>query len=822
MNRSRRGIPLICIGLFLLSGCVGLDSSAWLPAPTAVPGTGGTPRTDAQVTFTLIPPDTTPAEAQLAIEFVDIVTGAPYHSEQAGMNRLSDGRWQTKVQIPIGSLVRYRYVTTAAENAVESTVFGEPVRYRLVHVPGPMEVEDRVAAWGQAPYEGPTGRLLGGVRTSDGAPVQEMIVSAAGLQTFTDGQGHFRLDGLPPGLHNVVVYHPEGRYRLAQQGAVIAENRTTPAAFEVRPAEPVTLTFQVTVPGNTPDGLPLRVAGSVRSLGAQFAELPGGVEISPARLPELVPVDASSYIFLTRMYAGTDLRYKYTLGDGLWNAERRLDGSFLTRQLIVPETEATVADTVASWGADGAGEVRFEVAPPQNTPREDHITLQLNPFTWFEPLPMVEREDGSWSYTLRGPLDFADSLDYRYCRNFECGRADSAQSTGDQAPGRPLAPGGEQTLQDTIESWAWWEDPWIGGAAASGDLPERAGWQVGAEIVPRYRPSWPKYDARSMSRVAELNANTVVLTPAWTLPTDRPLPVIEFDPRHARYQEDLAAAAAAADDQGLTVILRPEIRPDAGDLDEWWTDAPRDNIWWSVWFDEYRSFLLTQANLAERVGAARLVITGSQIAPALPDGSLADGSPSGVPLDAESRWRGLIADIRGRFSGEVAFELEIADDLTPRPGFLEAFDTVHVHWHYPLSQDPAAGEDQLTLAAAQGLEQVLLSITPTDRPVHLSVEYLSIEGSAAACPPAAGGGCRASADFDAGAVVDPEIQVDLAAQSRALQAVFVQAAERARIQGFTTRRFYPLAALQDKSASVYGKPAGDMLSFAYARLLGIE
>lgn len=820
MKSIRRALPLTVLLSLLLAACGALDPAGFVPAPTPMPGAGGTPLPGAQLTFIVTPPDQTPEGAALSIEFVDLVTGVPYHSERQPMNQLEDGRWQIQTQVPKGSLVRYRYLLAEPDSEVESNAFGQPVRYRVAHAPGPIQIEDRVASWGDSTFNGPTGRILGRVRDAgSGAPVGEMIVSAAGQTTFTDGEGRFRLEGLPVGLQNVVAYHPEGRFRVAQQGAILAEDMTTPAEFEVQPAQPVTMTFQVTVPADTPSELPVRMGGSLSSLGALFAEIPGGGELSASRMPEMVHVDGSSYLLLIRMYAGTDLRYKYTLGDGLWNAERAANGGFRTRQLIVSETDTTVKDTVVSWGAEAARELRFRVQPPENTPSGDEVSLQLNPFTWFEPLPMVADNDGTWNYALRGPLDFAGTFEYRYCRNFECGRAGTAESQTGEARDGSLSTGGGQTVEESIDRWAWWGEPSSVQVETSQPITSRPNWQVGVEFVPRHQATWSQFDPRSMDRAASINSNSVTLTPTWVLSSERPIPVIEFDPRYARFESELMQAAAAAEERGLELVLRPELRPTNESMEMWWAGAARDSIWWTVWFEEYRSFLLTQAVLAERAGAARLVISGAQLAPALPDGTLDGGAPSGVPLDAETRWRDLLEEVRRQYSGQLAFEVEAGESLARVPPFLDTVDAVHVYWHRPLSSEPTPEPAQMAEAAGRGLDGTLAAL-PVDIPIYLSVEYLSIEGSATACPPARDNECRSSSAFDVGAVADEDIAIDLQAQTEVLRAVLLEAVARERIAGFSARRFYPLAALQDKSASVYGKPAADMLSYEYARLLG--
>ena len=59
---------------------------------------------------------------------------------------------------------------------------------------------------------------------------------------------------------------------------------------------------------------------------------------------------------------GADIRYKYTLGDGFWNAEHNTDGSFVLRQLIVPASSIPVQvnDTVQTWQAGASSPILFE------------------------------------------------------------------------------------------------------------------------------------------------------------------------------------------------------------------------------------------------------------------------------------------------------------------------------------------------------------------------------------------------------------------------------------------------------------------------------
>src|SRR4030042_1959115 len=101
----------------------------------------------------------------------------------------------------------------------------------------------------------------------------------------------------------------------------------------------------------------------------------------------------------------------------------------------------------------------------------------------------------------------------------------------------------------------------------------------------------------ALAEMAARGANAVIFTPTWTLQVNRPLPVLGLDP--------------------------------------------------------------TQGPVASEAGATTLILGGPEIAPALPDGLLPDGTPSGAPADADARWRTLIGGGRTGFSGRVGFGADL-------------------------------------------------------------------------------------------------------------------------------------------------------------------
>ena len=88
----------------------------------------------------------------------------------------------------------------------------------------------------------------------------------------------------------------------------------------------------MSVPSGTPPVVPIRFAGSLYPLGNTFATLNGGMSSLAANMPVLNPLPDGRYTLVLDLPVGADIRYKYTLGDGFWNAEHNADGSFRLRQ----------------------------------------------------------------------------------------------------------------------------------------------------------------------------------------------------------------------------------------------------------------------------------------------------------------------------------------------------------------------------------------------------------------------------------------------------------------------------------------------------------
>ena len=123
------------------------------------------------------------------------------------------------------------------------------------------------------------------MNSSTNAPIPGLLMTANEIQTFTNADGTYNLEGIPTGTHNMVAYSLDGSYHTFQQGANVEANLNTPAPLKLTPSHFVNITFNVSVPADVV-GAPLRMSGNLYQLGNTFADLAGGVNSVASRMPE--------------------------------------------------------------------------------------------------------------------------------------------------------------------------------------------------------------------------------------------------------------------------------------------------------------------------------------------------------------------------------------------------------------------------------------------------------------------------------------------------------------------------------------------------------
>ncbi len=763
------------------------------PGDPASPDTGSLatplpPPAETLITFRALAPANTPPGGLVYLTVLDEVTGLPLNAEAIPMEPLpqsvegAPSAYILTLPFPIGSVVSYRYERDlGGVRVAEHLPDGSAVRYRNYVVSGQNMVEDVISRWTDSPFIGVTGRIQGQANeTTSGAPLPGLLVEAGGMQTFTASDGSFLLDGLPEGVHNLVVVAPDGSHLPFQQGARVAAESTTPAEVRLAPATLVKVVFVVRAPKETPPLVPIRMTGTLQQLGNSYADLEGGMSVVPGRMPVLQALPDGRYTLTISLPAGMQVRYKYTLGNGYWNAEHSADGANRLRSLIVPDHTVLIEDNIDTWYAGNKNAVTFDLTVPKNTPPEDSISIQFNPLIgWGEPLPIWNLGSNRWAYILFSPLNIPGGLTYRYCRNTLCSRADDAQTPGKLGEGRTHSWDDKpQTIQDTIDAWQDW-------GAAAAELPvietaERGtDFAIGVELARQAHPAVQILPSTAITGVQNLGAEWAILTPTWTYGRTAPghtPPILAPLPGQDMLWADSVTNIQKLRQGGLNVGIYPAPNFQVP-VDEWWLGAPRtDPGWWPVWFDQYRKFILHHADLATRSDANALIIGGDWLSSALPGGLLPGGQPSDAPADAEQKWRSLIDEVRSHFDGSILWAISSQSIHTPPP-FIDAVDQIYLNISIPPGQN---FETWLGADLATWLDNTVLPVQlAAQKPMVLAIELSS----------------------------SPDLQSQVNQYQIALQ----EAAGRAWISGFISRNYDPSIRLQDSGASVNGKPAADLL-----------
>jgi hypothetical protein len=779
------------------------------------------------ITFQLTLSQSLPVGESVSLTILDEVTGLAFNPVDYVMT--ADDALHLTVILPfqLGSVIKYRYTRHGATSVIEHLSNGQPVRYRMYHVEGPGVVQDTLSRWTDTAYTGNTGRITGQITDASSLhPIPNLLITAGGAQAYTKADGSYLLEGLPEGVHNLVAYAIDGMYQTYQQGAAIAANSTTPASFNLSQSDTVPVVFSVTVPTNTPADAPLRLAGNLYQLGNTFADLSGGVSDIASRMPVLSKLPDGRYEVVINLPTGAYIEYKYTLGDGLWNAEHSPDGALMTRRFIVSSSNSQINDTVSNWGRLQIAPITFDVTVPAFTPASDGVSIQFNPgFGWLQPLPMWPATNSQgqpiWRFILISPLEILETIQYRICRADQCGIADDIRTRGSNPVGNIVSTGGlPQTIIYTVSEWAWYQN-----ASQQASIPNVSVNSHGVDFIagisfdPSYHPSWASHVNNAIEMVRNLGANWLIFSPTWSLASSQTA-VSEMLPSQDIVWSDLASYVIRADTLGLDVGIYPTlnfpIHPD-----QWWQDSTRDFSWWVIWFEHYTQFILHHADFARQQNIDALILGGDWVSPALPHGTLMDGSPSEVPADAEYRWRSMIDQIRERYAGTLIWVLTYPEGIQNPPAFIDEFDKIIINWSAPLSDAENPSVTELYTEAARILDQDIHPFSQSfGKPIILAVMYPSADGSSSGCIPASNESCVLVKDLSTTNPETAEVNLDLQEQADLYNSLFLAVNERDWITGFISVGFYPPVALHDPSLSVYDKPAGGALWYWFPRLLG--
>ena len=793
------------LSILIIMAFVGISASC---AGSSATSKGTKNVSYAETVFEVQIPSSLIAGEGLLLEVLDEVTGIALNPERFKMETSDGATYNVRLPLAVGSVICYRYVKNGQNNVIEKDSLGNQIHYRLYHVADASIVHDLVTNWDQSTFVGTTGEISGYIYDKKTeAPQSEIIVVINGMRTFTSFDGFYKFEKVPLGEYHLTAIHPDGKYEVFQQNAVIAENSVTPASFGMTPAKMVDVTFVVAAPKDTNPNAAIRLLGNILSLGNSFSEITGGASVLASRAPELKARSDGKFEIILQLPSGTDLRYKYSLGDGFINAEHDAGNKFITRQLIIPSRNITISDTISTWYSKGMYPVNFVVTAPENTPAQDYVSVQFNPYVWLDPISMWKTGSNQWAYSIYGPFEYIDNSQYRFCRNDQCGIADDEVTKGKDATGYQLSLTENRPLTINYKITQWFGLQPAQYAIQPVNFPEPSSFFIkGFQLNEQYNPNWlPVMDAGFID-MGVSGANWLFFSPTWTF-SEKNNSGPGFNPGIDAFSADIVKIKEKANEAGLVMAIYPQINP-GEPYESYWSSSGLSYNWWQKWFDQYERFIINYVDFSELHGINTVIIGGNSVSSAFPNGKLPNGNYSNTPYDIKDRWAELIEKIRSRFSGQLGIALPYSPKFDNAPEFLSSADFIYLELDSALVASTAPTVDDLAIRFNTILDEEIYKLYATyQKPVILGLEYYSNDGSASNCVD----NNSSCSNLNNGAI-------DIVEQADVYQAILKTSMSRPWIYGLISSGFNPAVSVQDSSDSVHGKPAMQVLSYYFNNL----
>ncbi|MEA3326047.1 MAG: hypothetical protein U9R53_01865 [Chloroflexota bacterium] len=756
--------------------------------------------------FNLQIPNILSEDESIALEFLDEVTGLSYNSQTFELKQVTDHEYIMNLSVHPGFVLKYRYIKTGQVSTPEVQINGEPVLYRLCYVHNRNSITDVIYAWQGETNNHGLGVLKGTIRDQESdSPIPDILVSAGGQLTFTDANGEFIIGGLPQGEHNVMFYAMDGKYEPHQQSAQISSGLSTPANVKLHLQAPIKVTFTVTPPSEA-IGAPIYIAGNILQLGNTFSNQPGSTSIFPKNMPALTMQEDGTYTLELNLYSGTDLRYKFTLGDGFWNAEQRESIGVRIRQLIVPSHDIELDINIDTWRVPGYAPITFHVSVPNESSPTDEKFIQFKTTDWTHPLPLWPVGNAEYLYILFSPLDDQSPISYRFCRNADCQKA---INLGNENQEPQIIPSDSaNTISTTIDAWENWQPLEVTTTFPIPPAPlDTAQYVTAIELTPDMNPSWQVYASLGMEDIAEMGTKSVIFSPQWFLKPTLPFLTPEFGRTPFTYEMlDLMNTAQSL---GLNRSLYPQLDIDDS-TETWWLTRATSNAWWDEWFKNYRQLILNYVKIAEKTNTDQLILGGKAILPTFIGGIFPDGRESDVPENSEALWLDLIGDIRAGFHGDLIWATNVSQKVDPLPEFIDQFDGLYIIIDSPLSSRNDASFEEIALNFTNVIDNFIYEIyRSTLMPVTLALAYPSVDGAAKGCA------LLNTSCYNDGLFLYNEIaanELDLKEQALIYSAILPIIASRGWITGTAIRGYLPTVIVQDGSSSISGKPASEIIN----------
>jgi len=265
------------------------------------------------------PPDGNP------VRFLIMFSGGFQDRERITITRAGNV-WTATADLPPAGLIHYAYDYTTNDGSFDDYLgkreaHRESVEIfsRMVHVaPGRATVE----RWNDTRTSVNTGELTGTVVDArTGEPLIDVDVTAGGIHVATDFEGRFILRDIAAGTQRVTAHTTRGDYAPSDATGTVSGGGTADVRIALDSARAVAVTFDVTLPADTPADAVVRMAGNVFQLGAYRIHQNQPRTVQDVDLVPLERVSATRARGAFALHQGTYLDYYYTLSGTYYGRE---------------------------------------------------------------------------------------------------------------------------------------------------------------------------------------------------------------------------------------------------------------------------------------------------------------------------------------------------------------------------------------------------------------------------------------------------------------------------------------------------------------------
>jgi len=607
------------------------------------------------VTFRVRIPSNTPSEDSV---YVCIMPFHDWHYlAHVRMSPIAPGVFEARVSLPYGSFVRYAYdrwderTWSEWKSTREAAPGNIKIDSRLLIVDATDSVaEDVVAAWADLPSSPAIGRLVGRIVDAEtGEPLVDTNVTAGGVHIATDHDGYFKFSALPCGKQRVVAYRTLGDHKLVQTWVTIRKGEEAVLNIKMAPAKPVDVTFEVTLPDDTPDDAEIRMFGNIFQLGARIE---GNFLNTPAMPTMNAPVmqrSGNRATLTLKLFDGMHVQYHYCLSALNLGSERNPDGRMVYRNLVVTPDVSHQRDKVICWRGRAMTRLSIYLTVPESTPEGVPIVLNYGPSYW-----MTKVSRHRWVFHVYGIP--GGHFSYQYV-------------LGDEMYGYELGhpkqsavfKGQDTVIEDAISSWEYIPNDWEDTDTYSTWFSEPPRNKLPADFLRGFYPVdywWQCFERlfpSTLDRIRAHNGTWVAVSNVWSYGTVFPTPAVESRPLLAHcplaQREVILKQIREAHARGLQVLLVPQFNMELtpGATVSAVCSGHPDN-WWEGWIFAARKLWIWSAQVAEEAKAEALLLPG-HCWHAFP--TRHSFSSPGEAQTFDKAVQALIKDVRSIYSGHI-------------------------------------------------------------------------------------------------------------------------------------------------------------------------